>query len=146
MLTPRDRLLRSRANAETNGVAHKRASNSSLKGPASIHSPLDGAASTPTRARKSILLFILDHKVFTYLMTSLTIYALFGDDVRLLIFTKPADSVFNILTLIAMFAFICEIVISSIAKREEYLFSFYFWLDLIATLSLIFDILSLIHI
>lgn len=140
MLTPRDRWLRNRPSADISGAAYKRASSSSLKGAASILSPLDGASPTPTRACKTFLLFILDHKVFTYIMTSLTIYALFGDDVRLLIFTKPADSVFNILTLIAMFAFICEIAISSIAKREEYLFSFYFWLDLIATLSLIFDI------
>jgi len=89
---------------------------------------------------KQLFLIILDHKIFTYVMTTLTIYALFGDDCRLLLFTKPADSVFNVITIVAMAAFILEIVMSSIAKREEYLFSFYFWLDLISTLSLLFDI------
>jgi len=86
------------------------------------------------------MLFVLDHKMFTYIMTALTIYALFGDDMRLLFFPKSADFTFNVLTSISMFAFIFEIVVSSTAKRDEYLFSFYFWLDVTATISLILDI------
>ena len=86
------------------------------------------------------MLFILDHKVFTYIMTALTMYALFGDDFKLLLFQKSADSTFDVLTTISMAAFLFEIVVSSVAKTEEYLFSFYFWLDVIATISLIFDI------
>ena len=39
-----------------------------------------------------------------------------------------------------MLMFILEILISSFAKKEEYLFSFYFWLDFISTVSLILDI------
>lgn len=39
-----------------------------------------------------------------------------------------------------MLAFILEIAMSSSAKGDEYLFSFYFWLDVIATMSLVFDI------
>lgn len=95
-----------------------------------------------TRREKfeKFLLFVLDHKWFTYVMTGLTIYALFGDDIRLLIFKKKSDTTFNILTCTAMLAFIIEIVISSVVKKEEYLFSFYFWLDVISTMSLIFDI------
>ena len=83
---------------------------------------------------------MLDHKWFTYVMTGLTIYALFGDDLRLLLFKKRSDTTFDIFTSIAMLAFIVEIVISSVVKKEEYLFSFYFWLDVISTVSLIFDI------
>jgi len=86
------------------------------------------------------MLYVLDHKVFIYIMTSLTIYALFGDDVRLLFFSKPSDFFFNIITIVAMAAFIIEIIISSFAKKDEYLFSFYFWLDVISTVSLLFDI------
>ena len=99
--------------------------------------------STSTRnwtSSRKLMLFVLDHKVFTYIMTALTVYALFGDDLRLLFFTKSADWLFNLLTSISMLAFVVEIVISAIAKRDEYLFSFYFWLDVIATISLIFDI------
>jgi hypothetical protein len=35
--------------------------------------------------------------------------------------------------------FLVEIVLASLAK-EDYFLGFYFWLDLIATISLIFDI------
>ena len=102
-------------------------------------SPISGQHDSPKRCQKRML-FILDHKVFTYIMTALTMYALFGDDFKLLLFQKSADSTFDVLTTISMAAFLFEIVVSSVAKTEEYLFSFYFWLDVIATISLIFDI------
>mmetsp|Transcript_21847 Transcript_21847/g.16205 ORF Transcript_21847/g.16205 Transcript_21847/m.16205 type:complete len:150 (+) Transcript_21847:368-817(+) len=72
-------------------------------------------------------------------MTLVTIYALFGDDFRMLVFNKGADTTFNYLTVIAMGLFVLEIILSSIAK-EGYFPYFYFWLDLIASASLIFDI------
>ena len=72
-------------------------------------------------------------------MTVVTIYALFGDDVRQLAFHKSADTVFYGLTIAAMSLFMLEILLASIAK-ENYFLGFYFWLDLIATVSLIFDI------
>jgi len=82
---------------------------------------------------------ILNHWSVTIFMTIVTIYALFGDDVRALAFTKTADKVFYGLTITAMSLFLIEIIFASIAK-EGYFNSFYFWLDLVATLSLIFDI------
>ena len=72
-------------------------------------------------------------------MTAITIYALFGDDVRTLAFTKNADDVFYVITIVCMLFFSLEVLISSIAK-EGYFLGFYFWLDFIATVSLIFDI------
>ena len=72
-------------------------------------------------------------------MTTLTIYALFGDDIRVLAFTTHEDDVFYGLSTVCLFFFLLELVLSSWAK-EGYLGSFYFWLDLIATLSLIPDI------
>lgn len=72
-------------------------------------------------------------------MTVVTIYALFGDDIRMLAFKKNADPVYYGLTITAMSLFLIEIILASIAK-EGYFLGFYFWLDLIATLSLIFDI------
>ena len=39
-----------------------------------------------------------------------------------------------------MLAFVVEIVIFATVKRDGYLLIFYFWLDVIATISLIFDI------
>jgi hypothetical protein len=72
-------------------------------------------------------------------MALVTVYALFGDDIRLAIFTKPADNYFFTLTSISMLLFIFEIVLSSIAL-DGYFNSFYFWLDVISTVSLITDI------
>lgn len=72
-------------------------------------------------------------------MTIVTIYALFGDDIRLAFFTKEADDVFFAMTFVSMILFFVELVLSSIAK-EDYFNSFYFWLDLVSTISLITDI------
>mmetsp|Transcript_40550 Transcript_40550/g.61808 ORF Transcript_40550/g.61808 Transcript_40550/m.61808 type:complete len:92 (+) Transcript_40550:114-389(+) len=72
-------------------------------------------------------------------MTTITVFALFGDDLKLLLTPKSADSTFDLLTLISMIAFILEIIISCLAKTE-YWNSFYFYLDVISTISLLFDI------
>jgi hypothetical protein len=72
-------------------------------------------------------------------MTIITIYSLFGSDVNALAFSATADVTFWILSSIALFAFSVEIILASISK-EDYFLGFYFWLDLIATISLISDI------
>jgi len=72
-------------------------------------------------------------------MMIVTIYSLFCDDVRLLFFEKPADETFMVLTSIAMVLFIIELIMGAIGI-DGYLNSFYFWLDLISTVSLITDI------
>jgi len=81
----------------------------------------------------------LDTTLVTVTMTIVTLYALFGDDVRLLFFEKSADNTFYTLTFISLIMFSIEIIFSSIAK-EDYFNSFYFWLDFISTISLITDI------
>lgn len=72
-------------------------------------------------------------------MTIITLYALFGDDVRMLFFTKSADNTFYSLTSLAFVSFCAELILSCMAK-DEYFLGFYFWLDLVSTLSLIMDI------
>ncbi len=72
-------------------------------------------------------------------MTIITVYSLFGDDVRQLCFTADADPVFYILTCISFIAFALEIVLACLCK-DDYWLGFYFWLDLISTVSLITDI------
>lgn len=49
-------------------------------------------------------------------MTIVTIYALFGDDIRVLATDKDGDPYFYILNIIAMSLFTIEIVIASMAK------------------------------
>jgi len=72
-------------------------------------------------------------------MTIVTIYALLGDDLKLLTTTKTADNTFTTLTSIALVLFMLELILASIGK-EGYWNSFFFWLDLVSTLSLVTDI------
>ena len=53
--------------------------------------------------------WLLDDKYFTAIMTIVTIWALFGDDIRLLATEKPADDAFVILTMICLFGFCLEL-------------------------------------
>ena len=76
---------------------------------------------------------------FQGLMTIITIYSLFGDDVRQIVFTAKSDAIFYILSSISLAAFSVEIILQSIL-REDYWLGFYFWLDVISTVSLLTDI------
>lgn len=68
----------------------------------------------------------------------LTIFALFGDDIRLAFFPKEADEGFSVTMAIIMVIYTIEISLNAISE-ENYLFSFYFFLDIISTLTLLFD-------
>lgn len=72
-------------------------------------------------------------------MTIVTLYALFGDDIKIAFFTKSADETFNYITSVALVCFVIEITFNALSQ-EGYFNSFYFWLDIISTLSLITDI------
>lgn len=86
-----------------------------------------------------LLLRVIDGRTFTVTITSLTVYALFGDDFRVAFTEKPADPVFYVISIIALLFFIFELVVNFVYKKE-YRFGFYFTLDFFATLSLIPDI------
>jgi membrane-bound ClpP family serine protease len=75
----------------------------------------------------------------TLFMTTLTVYALFADDVRLIAFEKPSDDVFNNISFVSLIFFFLELLLASIGT-EDYFLGFYFWLDLVATLSLLTDV------
>ncbi|EGR28579.1 hypothetical protein IMG5_172520 [Ichthyophthirius multifiliis] len=91
--------------------------------------------------KSNCLLFqkILDNNYFQSIITILTLYALFGDDIRILAFGPNADIGFDIITLIGLIFFFIEFFFSVFAK-QGYKFSFFFWLDLISIVSLILDI------
>jgi len=82
---------------------------------------------------------ILDHTAFSLFIGVFTIYALFGDDIRIMATTASADIVFDVFTIIALLAFTLEIIFTLIVDKK-YLWSFFFWLDLISTISLILDL------
>ena len=82
---------------------------------------------------------VMLHWVVTAIMITATLYALFGDDFRVAFFTKKADPGFNVLTILALLLFTVEISINSVIQ-SGYWNSFYFWLDVVSTISLITDI------
>lgn len=78
----------------------------------------------------------MNHWSFTTFITIVTIYALFGEDFKILFFDKSVDDTFNIITIISLVSFTFEIVFSSIAI-DGYFLGFYFWLDFISTVRII---------
>jgi hypothetical protein len=72
-------------------------------------------------------------------MSLTTIFALFGDDFRLWFTTKGADPYFYAGLCLSFILFIIEIFINSCVVND-FKFSYFWWLDIIATLSLITDI------
>ena len=115
--------------------------------------------------RKRCLQFIESTPVTSF-MAVVTIYALYSDDVRVLGFDKSVDTTFVISSSIAFFLFLIEIAVQcwcrddyinipkdvqcgkSATNQEKWesfrkivwIGSFYFWLDLMATISMIFEL------
>lgn len=87
-----------------------------------------------TRVREFI-----DGKYITVLMSLTTVFALFGDDMRLWFTTKESDPFFYAGLSLSFLLFSVEIFINSCVV-DDFKYSFFWWLDIIATLSLIQDI------
>ncbi|CAJ1454397.1 unnamed protein product [Effrenium voratum] len=83
--------------------------------------------------------YIVEHRLFSLLTALLTIYALTGDDMRLIFTHKPADPVFDGLTLLCIVVFVLEIVLCMFAK-DDYFLSFFFVLDIVSTVTLVIDL------
>lgn len=96
-------------------------------------------APKPKPAWKVKLAKFLDHYVVVIFMTVVTVYALFFDDLRIVAFSKDLDDVFYGLTLFGMICFAVEISLASVANTEEYFMSFFFWLDVVSTISMVPD-------
>lgn len=88
---------------------------------------------------KTIARNIVDNKYFIGFTMFLTIYALCGDDFRILCTEKPSDIFFNWTVVVAMVIFSFEFLCSVLGKKD-YNCSFFFWLDIVSTVSLVLDI------
>lgn len=82
---------------------------------------------------------IADSTRFAVLTMSLTVYALFGDDLRLATTTKRMDIVFDIFTIMCICVFVVEVLATCVSKAD-YVGSFFFWLDVLPTGTLILDL------
>ena len=81
----------------------------------------------------------VDHYTVVIFMTIVTAYSLFFDDIRVFLLPKAVDEVFYAVTFISMMLFAIEISIATYAK-DGYSGSFFFWLDIISTVTMIPDI------
>jgi hypothetical protein len=100
--------------------------------------------STPVKLTKkqiahTIIKKTVDSNSFIIFMTLLTLIALFCNDIQTAWLPVYVDDAFDILQTLLLFFFSLEILLTCIANRE-YINSFFFWLDVIATVSLIQDI------
>ncbi|CAK0812436.1 unnamed protein product, partial [Prorocentrum cordatum] len=69
----------------------------------------------------------------------LTMWSLTCDDLRLMYTEKPADPIFNCVSIACMLFFLIDIILNCMASRD-YQGSFFMFLDVIATASMVFDI------
>ncbi len=72
-------------------------------------------------------------------MTSFTVFALFASDIQSAWLPSSVDFTFDVIQTLLFLLFTLEIVLASFAKKD-YLWSFFFWLDVVATLTLLQDI------
>ena len=104
---------------------------------------------------------ILNSRSFTLLTGIATLYALFGNDIKLLLVHKSADAVFTVLSSICFFLFLIELIVASLVnskcvwknRRQDgsdckqrwlgisgYFLGLFFMLDLVALLALVPEI------
>ena len=91
---------------------------------------------------KSLALKIYSNFKFQFLINFITVYVLFADYFRVIFFDNRADMVFDVLTIFCIFVFVIELLVYLIAD-SKYVMSFYFFLDVISTVFLIFDITTI---
>jgi len=72
-------------------------------------------------------------------MSVVTLYTLFLDDIRTIFIGKDKDDIFFGITLLCFVIFMIEIIVGATCRRVYFL-TFFFWLDLISTLSMLPDI------
>ena len=82
---------------------------------------------------------LLDNNFTVGLMSIATIYVLFANDIKFMFMPISADWHINLFYVVCLCLFVIEIILLMIAKGN-YIFSFFFWMDVISTLSIIFDI------
>ena len=82
---------------------------------------------------------LLNHNVSTFIISMITLMVLYLDDIRIIFLNKGEDKSVDFILVFCMVVFIIELLISSYSM-PGYLWSFFFWLDLISCLSMPMDI------
>lgn len=82
---------------------------------------------------------IAEHWAMVWLTTFATVWILVCDDIRLYFASKHEDPFFEAIVIFAIFLFTLDTIINALAK-PEYLWSFFFFLDVASTITLVLDI------
>eukprot|EP00928_Gymnodinium_smaydae_P037127 TRINITY_DN25819_c0_g2_i6.p1 TRINITY_DN25819_c0_g2~~TRINITY_DN25819_c0_g2_i6.p1 ORF type:complete len:797 (-),score=166.11 TRINITY_DN25819_c0_g2_i6:122-2512(-) len=98
-----------------------------------------GDASGSSRMVVRLSRRVVESITFVLFTTLLTIFALIGDDIRILSTTKEFDFLYSVITMFCLVIFTIEIILSCLGK-PDYLCGFFFNLDVVSTASLILDI------
>ena len=72
-------------------------------------------------------------------MMLITIWVLFGDDIRQIIVNAESDDIFYWIVVACFILFSIEIILTFYSK-ESYRWSFFFYLDMVSTLTLLLDV------
>eukprot|EP00929_Paragymnodinium_shiwhaense_P078578 TRINITY_DN40749_c0_g1_i1.p1 TRINITY_DN40749_c0_g1~~TRINITY_DN40749_c0_g1_i1.p1 ORF type:complete len:925 (-),score=106.14 TRINITY_DN40749_c0_g1_i1:119-2893(-) len=98
-------------------------------------------ASSPKKAPMWVLCSrcIIENTYFNIFTAILTIWALIGDDIRMLFTDISFDFAYNCLVWLMIATFALELLLSCLGK-EDYVFGFFFWLDVISTVTLFLDL------
>jgi hypothetical protein len=88
---------------------------------------------------KRICIAIVDSNIFLIFMTLCTIFALFSNDIQMAFLPISTDEIITDLQGSTFFIFAFEIIITVIAKRD-YPNSFFFWLDIVGTVTIVQDV------
>jgi class 3 adenylate cyclase len=87
---------------------------------------------------RSNLTRLLDSSACQAILLIATVYSLFANDLNLIVGNKKSDPYIDIMTFTVFLLFCTEILISLICVRKY--MHFFFWLDLAAVISLVFEI------
>lgn len=79
---------------------------------------------------------------FTIFMLALTLWALFGTDIQAMSAPKSADGTYEVIAIVLFVIFMGELIANSLTM-DGYFGSFFFFLDLVAAVSMLLDVQSI---
>ena len=91
------------------------------------------------KGKKKTVNKILESFKFNAIINFFIIFALFGDDFKILALPKASDNYIDAINIFCMILFITEILLTLYVKND-YFNSFFFWLDFLSTLTLVLDL------
>jgi len=81
---------------------------------------------------------VVESRVFEIFTIIITIQSMFSDDIRIALAPLLFDVIYNVIVILNILMFVFEITVSSFGKKDYFL-TFYFFTDIIATFTLVFD-------